>query len=289
VGEKVAALNKEIFQAAATLGEALVHKPRALSLADLDAAAAMSEEMIGEKMTNVLITQSQKPEPKVHPLLVQVVLQIFMVKFCVSKIQSWCPSPGDSSIGAFLSAMYSEIRSTEEQAVSGRWRALTRANLNTRASTETWERELLSKLQSVLMIASWGIRSPGSYGHRLPSIFKAISELRVAIGEFTSAELDIFVFECDRIYNPAHMDDAYSGGRQSSGKRAPEVIVGTTGIGLGKVTSKAARDEKDVLYLWSLIPAKVVLWSTLNKALGPTIQLKKPADITDGVSQDGRD
>ena len=110
VGEKVTALNEEIFQAASTLKEALVHKRHEVSRTELEAAAAVSKEMVGEKMTNILITQSQKPEPEVNPLLVQVVLRIFMVNFCVSKLQSWYP--GDSAIGEFLSVIYSRIRST---------------------------------------------------------------------------------------------------------------------------------------------------------------------------------
>lgn len=110
MGEKVAALNEEIFQTAAALGEALIHKRhKEVSQRELDAAAAVSREMVGEKMTNILITRSQNPEPEVNLLLVQVVLQIFMVKFCISKIQSWYPS--DSAIGETLSVIYSKIRS----------------------------------------------------------------------------------------------------------------------------------------------------------------------------------
>ena len=109
VGEKVTALNEEIFQAAATLGQTLIHKRHEVTQTELEAATAVSYEMIGEKMSKLLIAQSQKPESEVNPLLVQVVLQIFMVKFCVSKIQSWYP--GDSAIGEFLSAIYSDIRS----------------------------------------------------------------------------------------------------------------------------------------------------------------------------------
>ena len=110
VGAKVTALNKDIFQAAATLGETLVYKRRELSQTDLDAASVVSHGIVGEKMTSILINQSQKSEREVNPLLVQVVLQIVLVNFCVSKIQSWYP--GDSSIGGFLSAIYSEIHST---------------------------------------------------------------------------------------------------------------------------------------------------------------------------------
>lgn len=108
VGEKVTALNEEIFQAAATLGEALVHHRYELPKEELDAALAESREMVGEKVSNLLISQGKKPEPEVNPLLVQVVLQIFMVKFCVSKVQSWYP--GDPAIAGFLNAIYSDIR-----------------------------------------------------------------------------------------------------------------------------------------------------------------------------------
>ena len=107
VGERVNALNQEIFLLATTVGEALIHKRYEVPHKELDAAAAESQEMFGEKMTNILIALAQKPEPRVNPLLVQVILQIFMVNFCVSKIQSWYR--GDAAIGEFLSAIYNEI------------------------------------------------------------------------------------------------------------------------------------------------------------------------------------
>ena len=108
VGEKVAALNEEIYQAAATLAEALIRKRHKVSpRADLVAADAECQDMVGEKITNLLISQSRKP---VNPLLVQVVLQILLVNFCASKIRSWYSS--NTAIGEFLTATYFEIRST---------------------------------------------------------------------------------------------------------------------------------------------------------------------------------
>ena len=158
---------------------------------------------------------------------------------------------------------------------------------NTRTSTETWNKELhkyYKKLQSVLVTASWAARSPeaeNSYGHRLPPILKAIYELRMAIGEkSTSPDLDIIVFECDKVYDPATMEDAYGDGRHSTGKRASEAIVGTTGIGLGKVM--------DAFQFQTLIPAKIVLTSTMKEAL----KLKKKlasSKSTDAANRDGRD
>ena len=118
MGKKVTALNGEIFQVAATLGETLIHKRHEVSPTKWEAATAVSKEMVGEKMTKTLIAQSQKPEPEVNPLLVQVVLQIFIVKFCVSKIQSWCPS--DPTIEKFLSTIYSDIRSTGKHCIDSK-------------------------------------------------------------------------------------------------------------------------------------------------------------------------
>ena len=143
------------------------------------------------------------------------------------------------------------------------------------------------------MVALWKAQSSEheeSYGHRLPSIFKAVNELRMAIGEnFTSADLEIFVFECDKPYEPGFMDDAYGDGKQPSDKRAPETIVGTTGVGLGKFTME--RSAKDDVQLQTIIPAKIVLRSTLNEALEPiqsTTRIKtEPAELMDGADPGG--
>ena len=108
----------------------------------------------------------------------------------------------------------------------------------------------------------------------------------MAIGEkFTSADLDIYVFKCDHNYVLGIMEDAYGDGRQSSGKQALETIVGTTasGIGLGKVISGV---------VFTLLPAKIVLWSTLNEGLDEALEgikstKKKLVKTTDGAGKGG--
>ena len=106
----------------------------------------------------------------------------------------------------------------------------------------------------------------------------------MAIGEkFTSADLDIYVFKCDHNFVPGIMDDAYGDGRQSSDKQALETIVNTTGIGLGKVISGV---------VFTLLPAKIVLWSTLNEALDEALEgiqstKKKLVKTSDGAGKGG--
>jgi hypothetical protein len=72
------------------------------------------------------------------------------------------------------------------------------------------------------------------------------------------------------------MEDAYGDDRQSGdgGKRAPEPIVGTTGIGLAKLVATEVTERTGVKdgyrdQFQSLVPAKIVLMSTVNEALEP--------------------
>ena len=72
----------------------------------------------------------------------------------------------------------------EDQAVSGRWLSITRAQL--RPPSDSWTEDLMSGLLSVLIIAGWSTREPHQQDQverHLPSIFKAVQDLRKALGE----------------------------------------------------------------------------------------------------------
>ena len=146
---------------------------------------------------------------------------------------------------------------------------------------------------SVLNIAAWTASTGDqeAFLHRLSPVFKAVNELRIAVGEkFTSADLHISIFHWGSAYQPSRMNDAYSDGRQPSDKQAPELIVGTTGIGLKKATIE--RDARDVPLFENVISAKIVLESTLKEALEPVKisrrnkRKKKPVENTDVTTTD---
>ena len=130
-----------------------------------------------------------------------------------------------------------------------------------------------------------------SFKRRLPPIFKAIIELRIALGEkFTSADLDLSVFDCDTPYDSSAMDDAYGDYRHPSGKHALGTVVGTTGIGL-KVRIKGVPGAPGS-HFQNVISAKVVLESTLNetlKSVQPSGKRREKRKYTNGANQDGRD
>ena len=112
VKDKVNALNDENFQASASLGDALVHFKYELANEEWETAYAQVCRTVSEPLAYALRKETQKPEPEVNPLLVQVVLEMYLVHFCSSLIESWFPQTRETS--DFLSTIYSEIRRTGE-------------------------------------------------------------------------------------------------------------------------------------------------------------------------------
>jgi hypothetical protein len=112
VKDKVNALNDKNFQASASLGDSLVHFKYELAKEDKDTALAEACRTVSEPLARALVKETQKPEPTVNPLLVQVVLQMYLVHFCTSKIDSWLPGTQETS--DFLTSIYSKIRRTGE-------------------------------------------------------------------------------------------------------------------------------------------------------------------------------
>ena len=108
VKDKVNALNEENFQASASLVDSLVHTKYELAKEDWDAAFSEACRAVSEPLARGLVKETQKPEPEVNPLLVQVVLEMYLVSFCSSKIESWFPGTRDTS--DFLASIYTEIR-----------------------------------------------------------------------------------------------------------------------------------------------------------------------------------
>lgn len=157
------------------------------------------------------------------------------------------------------------LSDSDNQEASGRWRALTRARL--RPETNTWLTELTGELREVLVAASWEIKSEDalrSFGARLEAIFKAILDVRVAIGEkVTSADIEVYVVPPGSPFDNAHMEDEYPDHRQEGWP----VVIATTAVGLWKVVQPSAPNGS--LAYTHILPPKIVLESTMMALLQP--------------------
>ncbi|KAJ2935039.1 hypothetical protein H1R20_g2027, partial [Candolleomyces eurysporus] len=251
--QKVNAVNEEIFQMAAYLGEVLFyevlapggdkqeHRQRAIN-----ASYEGSRNLLGEKLTNALAQASMKePKEEINPFFVQIVMQIALTNWCGIFGRRWTSyqqaerepiSSGgprrdhqrESAASAgvsrqadydrFVSELYDVIRDHEDQDVAGRWRSITRAHVP--FSTNGWNRSLMTGICSIMVVSGWVTRSDAEIAQierRLASIFKPLLDLRKATGEdITSADLDIALVQLGEAFNPLYMEDAYPGERSQS-------------------------------------------------------------------------
>jgi len=164
--------------------------------------------------------------------------------------------------------------------VSGRWRALTRSQL--RPDTSPWSKELLDSLMKVFQSASWDLSSPEvlrTVQNQLSPVFKGILEVRMALGEkFTSEDFEVDSIGFGQKFNGAYMEDAYGDDRRG-GSTGPNTVLATAGMALRKRMPLGSQ------YLYEkVLPAKVVLDSSLKAALEPAPSRKKGRRHTDKKS-----
>jgi len=117
------------------------------------------------------------------------------------------------------------------------------------------------------------LKTKVSFMQKLPPIFKAIEDVRTALGEkFTSADLEVNVVRSAAKFESLWMEDAYGDGRQAGSKKAKEeMVVGTTGIGLKKIVIDREKElpVKGRELFENIVAPKVVLESTLRESLDP--------------------
>jgi len=122
---------------------------------------------------------------------------------------------------------------------------------------------------NIFRIAEWSIGGQEkltAFEQKLPAIFKAVEDLRLALGEkVTSIDLEICVVSSTTLFDHRWMEDAYADGRKGNKKKSGESVVGTTGIGLKKVIPSPSGEEE----FENVLSPKVVLVSTLQEALRP--------------------
>jgi hypothetical protein len=124
-------------------------------------------------------------------------------------------------------------------------------------------------LGNIFKIAEWSFRIQENlmaFEQKLPAIFKAVEDLRLALGEkVTSIDLEVNVARPGAAFDHRWMEDGYEDARQGNTKKSGESITGTTGIGLKKVLPSPSGED----LFENVLAPKVVLVSTLREALAP--------------------
>jgi hypothetical protein len=104
----VDALNEEIFQTAASLGDCIVRRKYDLSDEDQHSYRKRLRPMVGKGLLRILSAQNvtESNGRNVNPLLVQVIAQVLLVDRCEYEVDGWAPTRPDLSNG--LKELYRE-------------------------------------------------------------------------------------------------------------------------------------------------------------------------------------
>ncbi|TFK31141.1 hypothetical protein BDQ12DRAFT_756654 [Crucibulum laeve] len=267
----VESLNSEIFQAAAILSESL-----GLEYISAGANIEVTESMgnvLGKPLVCILLQMKAHVTQDIDTLPVQVALQVIMITACMQIVHSWTLLD-DHRYEGFMSSLYSKIQDSGDQAVSGRWRALTRAQFKHSNSTV---KDLSFKIQNdifaVLSLCGYSPTSSTLKDHleafyeRLIIIIKGAFDLRTAIEEgMASTDLNLIAATAGMSFKVEWMDDAYADIKGTGTISAKEKVACTIDMGL----QRNLFQSKTTLVLNErtiLLRPKVVLVSVLGEAI----------------------
>ncbi|EGO26438.1 hypothetical protein SERLADRAFT_463507 [Serpula lacrymans var. lacrymans S7.9] len=181
---------------------------------------------------------------------------------------------GEPTYDRFLDSVYTKVRETEAQAVSGRWRALTRAHLQQlqREEPETLE-TLASSITNGLVdiLVTAGCSAPinkiqeklkTAFNTKIAVMVDLAIRLNRAIGEdITSGNMEVVAVSSAMPYDPAKMDNAYEDGQPQDS--ASIRVLCPTDLGLQRL-SKVSMTGEDEWDTKMLLKPKVAIESVVD-------------------------
>ncbi|KAG5636040.1 hypothetical protein H0H81_009313 [Sphagnurus paluster] len=272
-------LNSEIYQTAAIIAEAFEFKTKAEREGKqrieeeeeiMDEVYVSAGEIVGERMLELLKSSEHGDDPT----LIQIAFQASMAAYSNWICTSWDLDDPEDESG--LHRVYMSIRESEEQAVSGRWRALTRTHIPN-IKTHDLAMYFMDAFVNILLAADVATSRPklqeaieSRFADRVDIIVRGAQKLRRAIGEeVTSCDFEVVYIAHDSPYTPAEMDDAFAAGFEKGREDAadPEPVLCTTELGLArivKVPGKAGEWEETLL-----LRPKIALKSGIDEMMVP--------------------
>ncbi|KAF8654167.1 hypothetical protein AX16_003696 [Volvariella volvacea WC 439] len=262
----VQTLNSDIFQTAARLAESFEFRPKNASV-NVDGVSLKEVEDAREHITQILggelVAALSSVEHHEDPVVCQIAFQATMCNYCEWLIAAWSPQNGGqrSDSGRELTFLYNKLRASEDQSVSGRWRALTRRYARDLSSGEAiLGTHLRDAFVDILLVAGSTASSSQiqdtiatKFLADIDAVVQAVQHVNRALGEeITSCDLQVVCIASGKEYNTSTMtaDIAAQDG---------QVVVGTMDLGLLR-QEKQGSELKDSL----LLKPKVLLLAEIN-------------------------
>ncbi|KAF8916224.1 hypothetical protein CPB85DRAFT_1290370 [Mucidula mucida] len=231
----VETLNGEIFQTAATIAEAFKFGDKQVEgSTEMESAYRDVVEILGPRMTDLLRSSPHHDDQ----LVIQIALQAAMCAYVEWIITSWYFEGRDEE--QLLSNLYNHIQGSEDQAIAGRWRALTR-RYAVEAFTEGSDIHqqlvdvVMETLVNILISAGLEVATDqvsdtmaAQFAGHTSEVVKRATELNSVIGQgIISCELSPIYLPPETAFDVGTMEDTF--GR---GPREQELILCTTDLGL---------------------------------------------------------
>ncbi|KAI6046242.1 hypothetical protein EDC04DRAFT_2558036 [Pisolithus marmoratus] len=256
----VDALNAEILQTCAFISDSFDFARKLEHADEIKEGCTRISDLMGPSMTHLLSTVQHTADP----LLVQIALQGAAVEFSRWIIMTW--DFDGLQAEQQLSEIYNDIRSTETQAISGRWRALTRRHAQKLVlQQDDLHSTLVTRISDTLitiMVAAGCTKSyedvyrefTQKFGERVSNIVKMAVRLNKVIGEeVTSADLWPTHGTTGEKFNSETMEDL-----EDQSDQTEKPVLCTTALGLSRSEKVVLGDTTDFKFT-VLKKTKVVL------------------------------
>lgn len=147
----------------------------------------------------------------------------------------------------------------------------------------------MKNIQRLFQVACWDVSSPEhliAFRRRLEAIFKVAQEIRQAVGQYIISE-DFCVqrVQPNELFDGAKMEEEYSDDKEGD-VTDRRVVIGTTGMGLGKVVFSLDKERRNVECVFA---PKVVTDKGLIATLAASSRPPSPRKRAQSWYQDGQD
>ncbi|EIW80591.1 hypothetical protein CONPUDRAFT_125407 [Coniophora puteana RWD-64-598 SS2] len=272
------ALNAGILQTAAFIADSFEFsfdraQAREGGVAEMLDARTKLQDVMGAALLDLL----GRVKHEDHPTLIQIALQSSIVEFSRWMVSTWDYDVLQAEQP--LMEVYQNIRETENQAVAGRWRALTRAHAQKIAFREDAQHSTLlvtnlSEALVLVLVAAGCVctydetskRIASAFGARISALVDMATRLNRAMGEeVTSADLWPAYIEFGTPFNGDDMRDMYAEDGDDANAQESEghVVLCTTELGLIR-SEKAQVEGRPEFSTTHLVKAKVALESVVD-------------------------
>ncbi|KAK2464375.1 hypothetical protein APHAL10511_003522 [Amanita phalloides] len=267
-------LNADMLQVSALVADAFTFEPKnesdleTIESAQVEEAIDRATETVGPRMVQLLMSSEHNEDP----ILVQIAFQGGMCAYVHWIISSWyfADPETDNDNERVLWDVYHHMRISDDQAIYGRWRAMTRKHAR-QMTSDNANLTMFFLDAFVMILITAGLKQEPSYiadmiqtrfADDIDRIIKKSQELKKVLGEdVTSCELEMLYFEPDYEFSEATMEDTFQDQSVKENGQTSEGVLCTTDLGL--IRQEKIKDTGD----WKetvLLKPKIVLQSKLN-------------------------